>query len=73
MTFCLALIYENSRQGISLNQYPKLIQEIVHNLTQQISRSPLLPRLSFLFIYFLLLNIPLQGTITYNQYDWKIT
>lgn len=52
MTFCLALIYENSRQGISLNQYPKLIQEIVHNLTQQISRSPLLPRLSFLFIYF---------------------
>lgn len=71
MTFCLALIYKNSRQGISLIQDHKYIQEIVHNLTQQISWSPLLPRLSFLFYF--LLNIPLQGTITYNQYDWKIT
>lgn len=72
MTFCLALIYENSREGISLIQDPKEVQEIVHNLTQQISLPPLLPRLSFFYFIFLL-NIPLQGTMTYNQYDWKIT
>lgn len=41
MTLCSASTYENSRQGISLIQKPKeIVQEIVHNLTQQISWSP---------------------------------
>lgn len=45
--------------------YAKLwFHEIIHNLTQ-ISWAPFIN-----LDYFVLLNIPLQGTITYNQYDW---
>ena len=37
---------------------------VIYNLTQ-ISWAPLLT-----YIIFVLLNIPLQGTVTYYQYDW---